>query len=1124
MILIRLLGGVSATDGGQPVDVGPAKCQTVLAVLVLAGGSAVPVPRLVDLVWGEDPPRTAEKTLQSYVVRLRRGLGAKAILRVGAAYRLTVGPEAIDVSRFRHQVDLGNIEAALAEWTGTPLAGLKGHGLTPVVDGLVEQWLATVEVNLERRLETEPTVVIGPLTELTANHPFREGLWSLLMTALYRVGRQADALAAFQKARHHLVEQLGVEPGARLRELEALILDQDEQLSGSKPTGDQRSGLPTGTVTFGFCEVEGSSRLWGTHRKKMAAAISRLDVLVRAAANRCSGYTFATGGETFGVAFHRADDASGWARELQLEVSSELWPGGVELRLRIGIHTGETEERAQSYFGPAVNAAARIAAAGHGGQILVSEVTSALLDRSDLLDLGTYRLGGEVSDLRILQLDEGRHPPLRTDDTRRGNLPLRLDRLIGREKDLDLIDDALAHAPVVTLVGPGGIGKTRLALGVGMSHVNRTGAVWLIGLASIVSSSDVPRAVADVVKVEEGPGRSLTQSVIAALRARSALLVLDNCEHVIEGAAELAEAIAQRCPNVRVLATSREALGVGGERLITVGPLESAGPGAELFNERAEAVSATFDAAASRDDVEEICRRLDGIPLAIELAAARSRTLTAADVVNRLNDPLHFLTGGRRTSAARHRTLRATIQWSYDLLTPTQQAFFERLSVFAGPFNLEGATRVAADDELDTVVVDDLLEDLVEKSMLTVESGPFGRLFRLLETIRKFAAEQLMEHGSTDLIAERHARWCLEQVTDIHQLLVGPAEIEGVARLGQLWPNLRAGFDWACAHRDRNLAAALVRPVAAELNLRKQSEVREWAERILSITPRSDEGEIAYWLTCATHGHKQNGDHVAYEHLIHRYGNPDHVLVRYTRAYLYDDGEALRECSGEAVAWLRAHGEEYAALLVEIAGVASGLMSTGRFQELDAFVSALADRYRTQGPPTLLYVTLAMLAYSALFQGRTDAAEELFDEAASIDVPDRTSSVNEPAQARAAFRRGHQSRAFRILRSHVDELLETDYTDLAKNAAIEFINMMAAVDRVPEAARILGYLASTGDFGALAVRALVADAADKIAVSAGQSSERFEASGHELDARQALEYMRNTLDELANDQLRGPVI
>ena len=384
------------------------------------------------------------------------------------------------------------------------------------------------------------------------------------------------------------------------------------------------------------------------------------------------------------------------------------------------------------------------------------------------------------------------------------------------------------------------------------------------------------------MEVKEGPGRSLTQSVIAALQSRSALLVLDNCEHVIDGAAELVQAIAERCPNVRVLATSREALGVSGEQLITVGPLDPAGPAVELFNERAQAMSATFDAAASRSDVEEICRRLDGIPLAIELAAARTTTLAPSDLVDRLGHRLHLLTGGRRTRPDRHRTLRATIQWSYDLLTPAQQTLFQRLSVFAGPFNLEGAGSVAAGDNLDRVDIDDLLQDLVEKSMLTVMSGPFGRLFRLLETMREFAAEQLAEAGSADLVAERHAHWCLQQVTDIHHLLVGPAEIEGVARLGQLWPNLRAAFDWACTPRTPQLAAALVRPVAAELNLRKQTEIRDWAERILAVTPPTDEDETAYWLVCATYGYKQNGDHQAYERLVHRYGKPDHPLVRYT--------------------------------------------------------------------------------------------------------------------------------------------------------------------------------------------------------------------------------------------------
>jgi hypothetical protein len=235
------------------------------------------------------------------------------------------------------------------------------------------------------------------------------------------------------------------------------------------------------------------------------------------------------------------------------------------------------------------------------------------------------------------------------------------------------------------------------------------------------------------------------------------------------------------------------------------------------------------------------------------------------------------------------------------------------------------------------------------------------------------------------------------------------------------------------------------------------------------------------------------------------------VLVRYTRAFLYDDSEALLESAPKAVSWLRSHGEERAAAHVEIGGVASGLMSSGRFAELDALVSGMADRYRAEGPPTLHYVTLAMLGYSALLQGRTGKAEQLFDECASIEVPARTSSASEPAKARAAFRRGDQSEAFRILRSHVEELLHTDYTDMARNAAIEFINMMTALDRLPEAARILGYLAGSGDFGALAVRTLVADSASQIAARVEQTPDRFRGPERELDARQALEYMREVL-------------
>ena len=283
------------------MDVGPAKCQALLAVLALSSGSAVPVWRLVEVVWGEEPPRTAERTLQSYVTRLRKGLGGDAILRTGAAYRLDLAPSSVDVLRFQHHLDAGEVEEALAEWTGTPLAGLDAPGLSATVTELTERWLGAVELDLERRVEIDPPATIGRLTELTAEYPFREGLWALLMTALYRVGRQADALAAYRTAREHLVEHLGVEPGPRLQELEMMILGHDEQLGFERSTVDATSSRPTGTVTFAFTDVEGASRWWAEHRVAMAEAMARHHELVGVAVNRHDGHVFSISGDSFAV-------------------------------------------------------------------------------------------------------------------------------------------------------------------------------------------------------------------------------------------------------------------------------------------------------------------------------------------------------------------------------------------------------------------------------------------------------------------------------------------------------------------------------------------------------------------------------------------------------------------------------------------------------------------------------------------------------------------------------------------------------------------------------------------------------------------------------------------------------
>ena len=1119
MVQVRLFGGVSvAADDGTPLDVGPAKCQAVLAALALSAGAAVPVSRLVEVVWGEAPPRTAGKTLQSYVARLRKGLGAAAIARTGLAYRLAVPADAVDVVRFQSRLAAGEVDAALAEWRGKPLAGLDAPGLTGTVDALVEQWLGAVEIELGRRVESDAAAVIGPLTELTAEHPFREELWALLMTALYRVGRQADALAAYRRVRHQLVEHLGVEPGPRLRELESLILGHDERLRVERSLRGGATGVPTGTVTFGFTDVEDSTRSWATHRGETAEAMARHEELIRAAADRHGGYVFATGGDSFGVAFHRARDAAAWAGELHASVGREPWPGGMELRLRIGLHTGETQDREKGYFGPAVIVAARLAAAAHGGQTVMSRVTAVLLDGHDLRDLGTYRLDGVIAEQRIFQLGDGEHPALRTGAPRRGNVPRRLGRLIGRDQDLEVVAGALDASPIVTLVGPGGIGKTRLALAAARRfEVEQAGAAWLVGLATIAASGDVARAVAADLGVTESPGRTLTAAVVAALEPQRALLVLDSCEHVIEGAAELAQAVAEGCPDVRVLATSREGFGLGSEQLVAVAPLDPSGAAVELFDERAAATSLTFDPHGSRDAVEEICRRLDGVPLAIELAAARTASLSPADLVARLDDRLRLLTGGRRNSVERHRTMRATIQWSYDLLTPAQQLLFQRLSIFAGPFDLAAAEAVATDASLDVADVDELTASLVERSMVAVESGPLSRRFRLLETMRQFGAEHLSGSGDTDVLAERHARWCADRVADIGRQLAGLDEIEGVARLDELWPNLRAAVDWACTTGDHRLAHALLRPIVTEVYARSRSEIGDWAERLLAVTPPDDDDLVLFGVTWAARRYMRTMDRAGYQRLVDRFGEPDHPMVRFGRGFLHSDLTEMTAWGPVALAGLREQGDDDIADRFAVSGLGTTLLLAGQVAECDALLTELLDRFRAHGPPTCLNWTLTHLGTSAAAQGKHDLAVRYYDAAAGVAVPPGTMTQRNPVEARAALRRGDPVRAFETLRAYVGELLQRDNMYMAKIACAEFVNMMAAVECWPAAAHMLDYLESSGAFGdSPALRRSVAGAAVAVASEVERTPGR-EPSGHDLDDRQALAYMCRALDRLAAD-------
>lgn len=1122
MVQIRLLDGVSAVDdSGEPIDIGPTKSQALLAALALRPGAVVPVSRLVAMVWGDDPPRTADKTLQSYVTRLRKQLGEGSIVRVGAAYRLDVDPASVDVVRFQRLLSAGHVDTALAEWRGAPLAGLDAEGLAPAAQALVEQWLGATEAQLARQVDVEPVAVVGRLTELVADHPFREGLCGLLMTALYRVGRQADALAAYRTARHHLVEALGVEPGPELRTLEGRILAQDEALRlvppvEGRPAAADGGGVVEGTLTFGFADVDDAARSWVTHPHESAAAMARYGQLVRGGAAAHGGRVFVSRGSSFGVAFDRAGDALAWSLDLQAATGREPWPRAVTVCVRIGLHTGPADVLAGTPSGPHVHLAASLAAAGHGGQTLVSGATADVIGASArLLELGVYRLDGVPGEQRLHQVGDDVHPPVRSsDDRRRGNLPRRSGRLIGREHELHAIEEALAAAPVVTLVGPGGIGKTRLATAAAqVLEPEVDGDAWLVELAEVASASDVPRAVADVLDLHEGRGRSLTDAAVSALRERRVLLVLDNCEHVLDGAAAFVAAVVAGCPQVRVLATSRERLGVGHERLVAVGPLDPSGPGAELFRERATALDPAFDAHGDRPAIEALCRRLDGVPLAIELAAARTRTMAPADLLVRLDDSLRLLTGGLRSGVGHHRTLRAAIQWSYDLLSPGERSLFQRLSRFVGPFDLGAAESVGAAGEVDAVEVDELLGRLVEQSMVLVEPGPFGRRFQLLESMRQFGAERLAAAGGDDAVALRHARWCVEQGERIHDLLAGHDEIEGAGRLVELWPNLRAAVDWAIARGDGHLARALIAPVAAEALVRSQTEVADWAERVLAIAPAEDEDLVVFALSLAARRYWRLQDRDGFERLVERYGAPDHAMVHHARALVYQDSEALLVWCPQVAAELRRRGDDHLAQLSDI-GIARSLMVLGRFGEADVHLAALTERYRANGPPSLLSWMLTMSGYSVAAQGDRDGADRLFDESATIEVPDRTHSRNRPNEALAAFRRGDRARALRVMRSDVEDLSEQENLYDLAGTAIAFLGVMAGLGRYGDAACIRGFLEGANLVKTHILRQTVVDAIEQITVGVGTTVEQQRATGRAMDGHQALRFMRGVLDEL----------
>lgn len=708
MLTFGVLGPLRVRSGERDVVIGSRTQRLLLTALIAQAGSVVSGDRLIEILWGDDAPATAVPSLHTYVSRLRALLhadGEAALSTRPPGYLLRVTPAQTDAGRFESLVGeagrtlpgdptaaLARLDEALGLWRGTAYAEFADEDFArPEAARLAELRLGAVEQRFEAGLalgrHADLVAAIGAYAD---EQPLRERPCGQLMLALYRCGRQAEALAAFRAFRQRLDDELAVEPSAALRGLETAILRQDPRLD-PRPAAATASDGPAATTV------------------------------------------------------------------------------------------GEP---------PAAAA-------------------SASADGADV------RAAPE-----------------------RGTVPQESSSFIGREDELTAIRAALDTNRLVTLTGPGGVGKTRLAVQVAAGAREHPDGVRWCELGAITDPAAVGHAVAAAIGARQQPGSDITESVRAYLATRSLLLVVDNCEHVLDAAAALLAALLRSCPRLTVLATSRTPLGVPGEQIQPIAPLPVPGDDTDpagsasvlLFADRARAVRPGLDLTGPNlDHVAEVCRRLDGLPLAIELAAARMRALNPADLADRLGDGLKLL-AARSTAVERHRTLRAVVDWSYTLLSPAEQRLFDRLSVFAGGFTLAAAEQVCAEPGLV-----DTLAALVDGSLVTAGPSAGQVRYGMLATLRAYAAEKLAERGEAHALHDAHAAYFAATAERFGATMRGPDEGRCVAVLDADLANLRAAHRWAVERRDADLAMRVSAGLYHYVVYRFHDEVVSWGETVLGL-------------------------------------------------------------------------------------------------------------------------------------------------------------------------------------------------------------------------------------------------------------------------------------------------
>jgi predicted ATPase/class 3 adenylate cyclase len=751
-----------------------------------------------------------------------------------------------------------------------------------------------------------------------------------------------------------------------------------------------------GTFHFLFSDIEGSTKLWDEYPDGMGDALKAHDRAVHEAVNGFDGSVFKHTGDGFAAVFDGAVDALWAAAGVQYALSEIRVVDGVSLSARMAVHSGPAEERDQDYFGPSLNRVARLMAVGHGGQVLCSLASQQLAadmlgGRFSLKRLGAHRLKDLTRAEEIYQLIgdglEGTFPPLRTPDVVPNNLPVAVAPFVGREAETAQATGLLSDSRLLTLTGVGGAGKTRLAIHLGAALTDSmTGGVWLVELAALTDGSRVLPEIAETLGVDRTPGTPLIESVIEHLDGRRALLIIDNCEHLLDDSAVAVESLLNRLGDLKIIATSRELLGVVGETARGVRSMSL--PAAEvdldefatydairLFVDRAKAVSASFRLDESNADaVLEVCRRLDGMPLAIELAAARIRSLTVQEIADNLDQRFRLLTGGSRTALPRQQTLAAAIDWSYRLLNESESALFDRLSVFQGGFDLDAVRSICCGEGIDAFDVIELIPALVDKSLVTADTESATARYRLLETIRQFARDRLDENGRGEQVRLRHAEYFLAVSRQVETLNQGDQENVVFAMAETDLDNIRHAMDWSLASARPELAMG----TAAALRTFWDHSVRStegsnWLKLSLNAVPGVEDTLLRAKANLAAG-----------------------VLLSYHTAQseaksLFDDGiSALRD--------LEPMTKESRTLMIQgLINQSQIYESEHRYAESDA--NNQEARELARGFDLLSYsVATGNIAETVSIRGDTDAAAELFEE--SIATADQVGKPSRRFDAR----------------------------------------------------------------------------------------------------------------------------